>query len=90
MKAERDVWWHDAVDSCADECEAEWVDSETPLFMLYTSGSTGKPKGQFFTPSVIRAKPKVDFRTRSDVNVGVSPSPSPSLLQASCTQLPVT
>ena len=28
-----------------DEAEIEWVDRETPLFLLYTSGSTGKPKG---------------------------------------------
>lgn len=41
----RDVWWHDVVDSCSAECDVEWVDAETPLFMLYTSGSTGKPKG---------------------------------------------
>ena len=45
MTIGRDVWYHDAVDSCADECDVEWVDAETPLFMLYTSGSTGKPKG---------------------------------------------
>ena len=45
MTIGRDVWYHDAVDSCADVCDVEWVDAETPLFMLYTSGSTGKPKG---------------------------------------------
>jgi acetyl-CoA synthetase len=28
-----------------DECPAEEMDSEDPLFILYTSGSTGKPKG---------------------------------------------
>lgn len=28
-----------------DECPAEQMDSEDPLFILYTSGSTGKPKG---------------------------------------------
>jgi acetyl-CoA synthetase len=27
----------------------EWMDSESPLFVLYTSGSTGKPKGQLHT-----------------------------------------
>ncbi len=45
MTEGRDVWWHDAVDGQATECEAEWVDAEHPLFLLYTSGSTGKPKG---------------------------------------------
>ena len=29
----------------SDECEAQPLDSEAPLFILYTSGSTGKPKG---------------------------------------------
>jgi acetyl-CoA synthetase len=45
MAPERDVWWSDAVDGVADDCEPEWVDAEHPLFLLYTSGSTGKPKG---------------------------------------------
>jgi len=49
MKDGRDVWWHEAVDSCPAECEVEWTDAETPLFMLYTSGSTGKPKGVLHT-----------------------------------------
>mgnify|MGYP005810264367 CR=1 FL=1 len=29
----------------SDNCPAEEMDSEDPLFILYTSGSTGKPKG---------------------------------------------
>ncbi len=45
MAEGRDLWWHDAVDGQADQCEPEWVDAEHPLFILYTSGSTGKPKG---------------------------------------------
>jgi acetyl-CoA synthetase len=45
MKEGRDVWWHDATASEANDCEPEWVESEHPLFLLYTSGSTGKPKG---------------------------------------------
>jgi acetyl-CoA synthetase len=41
----RDEIWQSALSSVSSECETEWVDAETPLFMLYTSGSTGKPKG---------------------------------------------
>jgi acetyl-CoA synthetase len=41
----RDIWWSDLVETQADSCEPEWVNSEHPLFLLYTSGSTGKPKG---------------------------------------------
>ncbi|MHA1536212.1 MAG: acetate--CoA ligase [Alphaproteobacteria bacterium] len=46
---ERDVWWHDLVDSQPADCPAEEMDAEDPLFILYTSGSTGKPKGVLHT-----------------------------------------
>jgi acetyl-CoA synthetase len=49
MKAGRDVWWQDAVAGVGDDCPAEPMDSEHPLFVLYTSGSTGKPKGVLHT-----------------------------------------
>ncbi|MFL5710315.1 MAG: acetate--CoA ligase, partial [Chloroflexota bacterium] len=32
-----------------DECPAEEMNAEDPLFLLYTSGSTGKPKGVLHT-----------------------------------------
>jgi acetyl-CoA synthetase len=38
-------WWHDELSKVNDNCPAEILDSEDPLFILYTSGSTGKPKG---------------------------------------------
>ena len=49
MKGGRDVWWHDAIAGCSDDCPAEPMDSEDLLFILYTSGSTGKPKGIMHT-----------------------------------------
>ena len=44
-----DKWWHEELDKVDDNCPAEVMDSEDPLFILYTSGSTGKPKGMVHT-----------------------------------------
>jgi acetyl-CoA synthetase len=49
MRNGRDVYWHNAVKDCANECAAEPMDAEDMLFILYTSGSTGKPKGVVHT-----------------------------------------
>ena len=49
MKDGRDVWYHDALEAADDECEAEALDAEHPLFILYSSGSTAKPKGILHT-----------------------------------------
>ena len=49
MKEGRDFWWHTVMDAASDECPAEPLDAEHPLFILYTSGSTAKPKGILHT-----------------------------------------
>jgi acetyl-CoA synthetase len=45
----RDHWYHELAADVGDDCPAEEMGAEDPLFILYTSGSTGKPKGVLHT-----------------------------------------
>jgi acetyl-CoA synthetase len=49
MQPGRDIWYHEEMAPASDQCEAEKMNAEDPLFILYTSGSTGKPKGVVHT-----------------------------------------
>jgi acetyl-CoA synthetase len=45
----RDRWFDELMAEADEECPAEELEAETPLFILYSSGSTAKPKGILHT-----------------------------------------
>jgi len=45
----KEVLYDELIKDESEECEAEVMDAEDPLYILYTSGSTGKPKGVLHT-----------------------------------------
>jgi acetyl-CoA synthetase len=64
---ERDIWWHDLVDSQSEEHEAQGFDSEHSLFILYTSGTTAKPKGIHHTTGGYLTQAAFTHRTVFDI-----------------------
>ena len=73
MQDGRDVFYDEAIEAADEECEAEPLDAEHPLFVLYTSGSTAAPKGilhttgGYLTGVAWTAKNVFDLRPDEDV-----------------------
>ncbi len=66
MNTPRDIWYHDALDKVSEDCPAEPMDAEDPLYILYTSGSTGKPKGVVHTTGGYLLYVTITFRYSFD------------------------
>jgi acetyl-CoA synthetase len=49
MREGRDVYYDEILAAAQEDCPAEPLDAEHPLYILYTSGSTAKPKGILHT-----------------------------------------
>jgi len=67
---DRDVWYHEIVETVNPECPPESMDAEDPLFILYTSGSTGKPKGVLHTTAGYLLQASLSHKTIFDYHDG--------------------
>ncbi|MBT4519923.1 MAG: acetate--CoA ligase [Halieaceae bacterium] len=66
----RDIWYHEAIETVDEECEPESMAAEDPLFILYTSGSTGKPKGVVHTTAGYLLQASMTFKYTFDYREG--------------------
>ncbi len=70
IKKQRDVYWGVEMAKVDNDCVAETMDSEDPLFILYTSGSTGKPKGIVHSTAGYMVYTEFSFRNVFQYNEG--------------------
>jgi acetyl-CoA synthetase len=63
---DRDVWFHDAIESAAP-MTAVPLDPEAPLLIAYTSGTTGRPKGVVHVHGGFLVKVTEEFAYQLDV-----------------------
>lgn len=71
--SEKDLWWHETVETASAEHTAQPFDAEHPLFILYTSGTTARPKGilhttgGYLTQASYTANAVFDLKPETDV-----------------------
>jgi acetyl-CoA synthetase len=69
----RDIYYDEAIEAASEDCPAEPLDAEHPLYILYTSGSTAKPKGILHTTggylTGVAATHKLVFDLKPDEDV---------------------
>ncbi len=73
MTEGRDLYYDEAIEAASEDCQAEPLDAEHPLYILYTSGSTAKPKGILHTTggylTGVAATHKLVFDLKPDSDV---------------------
>jgi acetyl-CoA synthetase len=66
MRAGRDCWWHETVDTQPASAPTEELEADAPLLLVYTSGTTGKPKGAILTHCGFATKVLLDLGLMMD------------------------
>jgi acetyl-CoA synthetase len=70
MRRGRDHWWHELVDTQADDAATEDTSAEDTLMVIYTSGTTGRPKGAVHTHCGFPIKAAQDMAFGTDLHRG--------------------
>lgn len=68
MDPDRDLWWHELIETQPAEAETEITSAEDTLMVIYTSGTTGRPKGAVHTHCGFPVKAAQDMAFGADLH----------------------